>query len=518
MAIGLSSLEGLEASFNSFSWCQIVIYIHSFSFSTFFSVCSSKTFLLTSAIALNSPPFYTLQAINILSRVPRRTPSFPSDSRFIFRENCRVPGSVISSFLYWKMGGCCSVGARLEGFTEEETPYDEKQRGGREVDDRVRNGVKVRLEGSSRLVSMFSQQGKKGINQDAMTVWENFNGEKDAYFCAVFDGHGPLGHKVAQEVRHSLPRKLCSVYKQTQINKSSGKIDAKDDENNPFFSSWKTSLIQTYEEVDKGLDLDVALDAYCSGSTSVAVLKQGEHLVIANLGDSRAVLCRRNDKNQLVSEQLTVDLKPNLPNEAERIKNCEGRVFAMEGEPEVFRIWMPQENCPGLAMARAFGDFCLKDFGLISTPEVSYRKLTDKDEFLVLATDGVWDALSNNEVVKIVASAKKRSTAARLLVDRAVRAWRHKYPASKVDDCAVICLFLNNRPLLTKSMSEASRFSTSYSEFGAPKNLRTDDGLDTVINCETGAGQPGSSLKKLSRSVSQGISQRRIRPRGVSNR
>lgn len=61
----------------------------------------------------------------------------------------------------------------------------------------------------------------------------------------------------------------------------------------------------------------------------------------------------------------------------------------MEEEPEVFRIWMPEDDCPGLAMARAFGDFCLKDFGLISTPVVSYKKLTDKDEFVVLATDGV---------------------------------------------------------------------------------------------------------------------------------
>lgn len=53
------------------------------------------------------------------------------------------------------------------------------------------------------------------------------------------------------------------------------------------------------------------------------------------------------------------------------------------------RLWLPDEDCPGLAMARAFGDFCLKDFGLISTPQISYRKLTDKDEFVVLATDGV---------------------------------------------------------------------------------------------------------------------------------
>jgi serine/threonine protein phosphatase PrpC len=40
-------------------------------------------------------------------------------------------------------------------------------------------------------------------------------------------------------------------------------------------------------------------------------------------------------------------------------------------------------------MARAFGDFCLKDFGLICVPEVTYRQISKKDEFIILATDGV---------------------------------------------------------------------------------------------------------------------------------
>lgn len=53
------------------------------------------------------------------------------------------------------------------------------------------------------------------------------------------------------------------------------------------------------------------------------------------------------------------------------------------------RLWLPNNDVPGLAMARAFGDFCLKDFGLISVPDVSYRKITERDEFIVLATDGV---------------------------------------------------------------------------------------------------------------------------------
>lgn len=80
--------------------------------------------------------------------------------------------------------------------------------------------------------------------------------------------------------------------------------------------------------------------------------------------------------------------------EFERIRKCNGRVFAREKESSVFRVWLPDQDSPGLAMARAFGDFCLKDFGLISVPEIYYRKLTSKDEFLVLATDGVSVAVS----------------------------------------------------------------------------------------------------------------------------
>ncbi|KAM3364134.1 hypothetical protein P3S68_018988 [Capsicum galapagoense] len=92
--------------------------------------------------------------------------------------------------------------------------------------------------------------------------------------------------------------------------------------------------------------------------------------------------------------------------------------------------------------ARAFGDFCLKDFGLISVPDVYYHHITERDEFVLLASDGVLDVLSNKEAVDIVASAPSRATAGRALVDCATRAWRLKYPTSKNDNCAIVCLYL----------------------------------------------------------------------------
>ncbi|XP_057754094.1 probable protein phosphatase 2C 1 [Arachis stenosperma] len=93
---------------------------------------------------------------------------------------------------------------------------------------------------------------------------------------------------------------------------------------------------------------------------------------MSNIGDSRAIMGSNDSNDSMVAIQLTIDLKPDLPREAERIKRCKGRVFALQDEPEVPRVWLPFDDAPGLAMARAFGDFCLKDYGVISIPEFSH--------------------------------------------------------------------------------------------------------------------------------------------------
>ncbi|OVA14784.1 Protein phosphatase 2C (PP2C)-like domain [Macleaya cordata] len=324
--------------------------------------------------------------------------------------------------------------------------------------------------GASGVASLFTQQGKKGTNQDAMI---NFGSRTDTVFCGVFDGHGPFGHMVAKRVRDSLPLKLSAHWEVNIVSEDASRENSRMgsmnlDETTPFcvdeesgasmdlgekekhpeiFLTLKESFLKAFKVMDKELRMHPNIDCFCSGTTAVTLVKQGQDLIIGNVGDSRAILGTRDQDDSLIAVQLTVDLKPNLPKEAERIKQCRGRVFALQDEPEVSRIWLPNCDSPGLAMARAFGDFCLKDFGLISVPEVTHRRLSEKDEFVVLATDGVWDVLSNKEVVDIVASSPTRSSASRVLVETAVRAWRSKYPTSKVDDCAVVCLFLNSNPI-----------------------------------------------------------------------
>ncbi|KAF8391386.1 hypothetical protein HHK36_023690 [Tetracentron sinense] len=312
--------------------------------------------------------------------------------------------------------------------------------------------------GKSRTSCIFTQQGRKGINQDAMVVWEDFISE-DAIFCGVFDGHGPHGHLVARKVRDTLPLKLLSFlesYESRQNVSSSNclnrkiKSDGSDLEKDEITedklgSLWREAFLRSYKAMDKELRSHPTLDCFCSGSTAVTIVKQGLNLFMGSIGDSRAILGSKDNSDSMVAVQLTVDLKPDLPREAERIKRCKGRVFALQDEPEVPRVWLPFDDAPGLAMARAFGDFCLKEYGVISIPECSHRLLTDRDQFIVLASDGVWDVLSNEEVVEIVSSAPTRSSAARILVNSAAREWKLKYPTSKMDDCAVVCLFLDGK-------------------------------------------------------------------------
>ena len=96
--------------------------------------------------------------------------------------------------------------------------------------------------------------------------------------------------------------------------------------------------------------------------------------------------------------------------------------------------------------------------------------------------------LSNKEVVDVVASASSCSTAARTLVETAVRAWRFKYPTSKVDDCAAVCLFLNSNQNNFSSASAKSKELVEQMDGGGmeKEDLLNPAGLDRSGTVRTG--------------------------------
>jgi len=274
---------------------------------------------------------------------------------------------------------------------------------------------------------------------------QGFGCQEDTIFCGIFDGHGPWGHYVAKAVRDALPPSLLCHWQEALTLASL--IDGEKKLGDCRFDLWKQSYVAACAAVDDELRRSRRLDAVYSGSTALSVVKQGDLLVVANVGDSRAVLGTfTSDGGALAAVQLTVDFKPNLPQEKERIRRCNGQVYCLADEPGVYRVWQPSRDSPGLAMSRAFGDYSVKDHGVISAPEVTQRKIGSRDQFVILATDGVWDVLSNEEAVQIVAATPDRGKAAKRLVECAVRAWRRRRRGIAVDDCSAICLFFHSPP------------------------------------------------------------------------
>ena len=147
-----------------------------------------------------------------------------------------------------------------------------------------------------------------------------------------------------------------------------------------------------------------------SGSTAtVALLKNGEELVVASVGDSRAILCREG-KAQL----LTNDHTPSSTEEKNRVQ-------ASGGSVEVDGEMTPRVN-GRLAMTRCFGNFDLKPFGVIAVPEIQMLEIDqDKDNFLALITDGVSTVMNTEKAVSILSSSIEPQESVEMLTTSAVQ-------------------------------------------------------------------------------------------------
>lgn len=206
------------------------------------------------------------------------------------------------------------------------------------------------------------------------------NGEEVGFF-GVFDGHG--GADAANYVRLNLFNNVL---------------------NNPNFTSNPGKAVdEAYAETDRRYleDQGASRD---DGCTAVTALIIGRNLFVANVGDSRAVLCQ--DGKAL---QLTEDHKPNNTGEKERIESLGGMV-----------VWAGTWRVGGvLAVSRAFGDRPLKKF-VTADPYSCSQQLASNDEFLILASDGVWDVLSNEEAALLVRDIRNPQKAAARLADTAL--------------------------------------------------------------------------------------------------
>jgi len=252
----------------------------------------------------------------------------------------------------------------------------------------------------------FVPYNRNKVNQDRCVVALNLGGYSDVHLFAVFDGHGEHGHEVAQFCMTNLPRCLS---KQETLKTDTPKAILK--------------AVKTLCEELATTQISLAF----SGTTAIFAILNDRSLFVANIGDSRCVLCRKNEgRGEAVP--LSEDQKPENPEEKKRILNNGGRVEPLPGPPGEDcgppRVWLAEVDVPGLAMSRSIGDEVSQTVGVISVPEIKLHDIDSEDEFIVLASDGVWEFISNQEAVDTIRKQiKTPDAAAQSLVTEAHKRW-----------------------------------------------------------------------------------------------
>ncbi|KAE8700709.1 Protein phosphatase 2C 7 [Hibiscus syriacus] len=210
------------------------------------------------------------------------------------------------------------------------------------------------------------------------------------HFFGVYDGHG--GSQVANYCRDRIHVALAEEIGSIKDNL----IDDTSKENRQAL--WEKTFTSCFLKVDDEIGGKVSRDnedpsgasfepiaPETVGSTAVVALVCSSHIVVANCGDSRAVLC--HGKEAMV---LSSDHKPNREDEYARIEASGGKVIQWNGH-RVFGV---------LAMSRSIGDRYLKRW-IIPEPEVMFIPRAREDECLILASDGLWDVISNDEACEV---------------------------------------------------------------------------------------------------------------------
>jgi serine/threonine protein phosphatase PrpC len=203
-------------------------------------------------------------------------------------------------------------------------------------------------------IGIYSIDNKRGHEFQDRFYYGTFEGGN---LYAVYDGHGN------QHVAHFLAEKFPFYLSQTS-------------------GSMEERMITTFKDIDNDRFVK---DHNCAGSTASVVFIKDNIAHFAHVGDSRMLL---EVDGKIAFE--TSDHKPNRPDEHKRIIAANGIVF--------------NNRVNGfLPVSRAFGNYNLLDEGkkmIIVEPEYAQVQLTEKNRFLVLATDGLWDVMSSEEVAQ----------------------------------------------------------------------------------------------------------------------
>ncbi|KAL2929081.1 Protein phosphatase 2C and cyclic nucleotide-binding/kinase domain-containing protein [Bienertia sinuspersici] len=302
--------------------------------------------------------------------------------------------------------------------------------------------VKVPSENYELRYSFLSQRGYypdalDKANQDSFCIHTPFGTDPNDHFFGVFDGHGEFGAECSQFVK----RKLC----ENLLRNSRFHVDPIE----ACHSAFLTTSSQLHAD---------SLDDSMSGTTAITVLVRGRTIYVANTGDSRAVVAQRRGKD-LVAVDLSIDQTPFRVDELERVKLCGARVLTLDqieglkdpdvqcwgteedddGDPP--RLWVQNGMYPGTAFTRSLGDSIAETIGVVPNPEIVVLELAPDYPFFVLASDGVFEFLSSQTVVDMVAKHKDPRDACAAIVAESYRLWLQY--ETRTDDITIIVVHVD---------------------------------------------------------------------------
>ncbi|XP_068641710.1 probable protein phosphatase 2C 8 [Aristolochia californica] len=232
---------------------------------------------------------------------------------------------------------------------------------------------------------------------------------------AIYDGHG--GRLAAEYARTHLHSNVLSAGLPREL------MDVK---------AAKKAILEGFRRTDELIIRESAAGGWQDGATAVCIWILGQSVLVANIGDAKAVLARSalvngdRTNNSLKAIVITREHKAIYPQERARIQKAGGSVGSngrLQGRLEV---------------SRAFGDRQFKKVGVIATPDVHSFELTEREHFIILGCDGLWGVFGASDAVEFVDELLKEglsaSVVSRRLVREAVRERRCK------DNCTAIVI------------------------------------------------------------------------------
>lgn len=226
-----------------------------------------------------------------------------------------------------------------------------------------------------------SFRGKRASMEDFFDIKSSKIDDQNINLFGIFDGHG--GSRAAEYLKEHL---FMNLMKHPE-----------------FMKDTKLAISETYKKTDSDF-LDSESNTHRDdGSTASTAVLVGNHLYVGNVGDSRAVISKAGK-----AIALSDDHKPNRSDERKRIESAGGIV-----------MWAGTWRVGGvLAMSRAFGNRLLKQY-VVAEPEIQEQEIDDESEFLILASDGLWDVVPNEDAVSLVKMEEEPEAAARKLTETA---------------------------------------------------------------------------------------------------